>query len=181
MSRSGRLAGHSASTARAGARVAITVGMVAFLVSVLAASAVAHTSLQLADPVPGSRVGRAPTQVQLRFAKQSVPDPRTKVAVVGPSGVDLAQGPPSVSGLGVSQRVAPAREAGVYVVSYAVMSADGHLTEGGYDFLLTAAATTRPIGSSSSVWQWVLLGAAFATIVVGGSVIMQSRQRRSGP
>lgn len=165
---------------RARAAALISLALTAVFVWALPTAAFAHTSLRFADPAPGSRVGRPPTQVQLRFVKQSVPDPRTNVTVVGPSGVDIAHGSPSVTGLGISQRVSPAREAGVYVVSYTVVSSDGHLLRGGYDFLLTAAATATATSSQaagSAAWQWWLLGAAFFVIVVVGSFILQSRQR----
>lgn len=162
------------STGRAGAAVLVTLAVTTLLLGVWPGSAIAHTALQQADPAPGTRVGRPPAQVQLRFVKQSVPDPRTRVAVVGPSGVDLAQGPPSVTGLGVSQPVRPARETGVYVVSYTVVSVDGHVTRGGYNFLMTAASTAPR--STFPVWSWALLGSVFVGLVVAGSLVLQSRR-----
>ena len=65
----------------------------------------------------------------------------------------------------------------MYVVSYTVVSVDGHLTRGGYNFLL-AAASTAP-RSTFPVWSWVLLGSVFAGLVVAGSLVLQSR--RSAP
>lgn len=175
---SGWSPGRPWSAGRAGAAVLVTLAVTTLLLGAWPGSAGAHTALQQADPAPGDRVGRPPAQVQLRFVKQSVPDPRTRVAVVGPSGVDLAQGPPSVTGLGVSQPVRPARETGVYVVSYTVVSVDGHLTRGGYNFLLTAPSTApRP---TFPAWSWVLLGSVFVGMVVAGSLVLQSRARRSG-
>ena len=167
---------------RVGAVVLVVLGMsAAFVVAVLPLSAGAHTSsLVSAEPAPGARVGRPPTQVQLRFLRPSVPDPRTKVAMVSPSGVNLARGTPSVTGLGVSQQVSPAREVGVYVVSYAVVAVDGHLTRGDYDFLLTAAAPATSQHGALPVWWWVLLGAGFLGLVLGGSVILQSQLRGTG-
>lgn len=170
------------SAGRAGAAVLLAVSMsAAFVVAVLPLSAGAHTSsLVSAEPAPGARVGRPPTQVQLRFLRPSAPDPRTKVAMVSPSGVDLAVGAPAVTGLGVSQRVSPAREVGVYVVSYAVVAVDGHLSRGNYDFLLTAAAPTTSQDGALPVWWWLLLGAGFLGLVVGGSVVLQSQLRSTG-
>lgn len=153
----------------------------AFVVAVLPLSAGAHTSsLVSAEPAPGARVGRPPTQIQLRFLRPSVPDPRTKVAMVSPSGVNLARGTPSVTGLGVSQQVSPAREVGVYVVSYAVVAVDGHLTRGDYDFLLTAGAPATSQHGALPVWWWVLLGAGFLGLVLGGGVVLQSQLRSTG-
>ena len=170
------------SAGRVGAAVLVVLGMsAAFVVAVLPGSAGAHpSSLVSAEPAPGSRVGRPPTQVQLRFLRPSVPDPRTQVAMVSPSGVDLARGEPSVTGLGVSQPVSPATEVGVYVVSYAVVAVDGHLTRGGYDFLLTDAAPETSQRAGPPIWWWGLLGAGFLGLVLGGSVVLQSQLRRTG-
>jgi methionine-rich copper-binding protein CopC len=161
------------------ASLLVAVSVTALVAWQLATPAVAHTGLQSASPAPGARVDRPPAQVQLHFVKQTVPDPRTKVKVVGPSGTNIAVGSPSVTGLGISQRVSPAHQVGVYVVSYTVVSVDHHVTRSGYDFLLTKAA---PVTSTNSfpVWQWALLLSGFVVVVVVGSVVLRSRQRDSG-
>ena len=74
------------STGRAGAAVLVTLAVTTLLLEVGPGSAVAHTALQQADPAPGTRVGRPPAQVQLRFVKQSVPDTRTRVVSTSPRG-----------------------------------------------------------------------------------------------
>ena len=161
---------------RGGAATLIAL-LLAGLVVGTAPKSVAHTSLRSADPAPGARVGRPPMQVQLRLMKPSKPDSRTRIRVVGPSGVDLAKGPATVTGLGVSQKVAPAHEVGVYVVSYVVVSIDKHVTRGGYDFLLTGAAPAAP--SHIPVGQLVLVGGVFLILVLVVTVGVQSRQRRA--
>lgn len=170
------------SARRAGAAVLVVLGMsAAFVAAMLPLSAGAHpSSLVSAEPAPGERVGRPPTQVQLRFLRPSVPDPRTKVAMVSPSGVNLARGTPSVTGLGVSQQVSPAHEVGGYVVSYAVVAVDGHMTRGKYDFVLTAAAPATSQRGALPVWWWVLLGAGFLGLVFGGSVVLRSQLHSAG-
>lgn len=97
--------------------------------------------------------------------------------MVSPSGVDLAVGAPAVTGLGVSQQVSPAREVGVYVVSYAVVAVDGHLSRGNYDFLLTTAAPTTSQDGVLPVWSWLLLGAGFLRLAFGSGVVLQSQLR----
>lgn len=67
----------------------------------------------------------------------------------------------------------------MYVVSYTVVSVDGHVARGGYNFLLTAASTA-PRSSTFPVSSWVLLGSVFVGMVVAGSLVLQSRARRSG-
>ena len=167
------------STGGAGAAVLVVLGMsAASVVALLPGSAGAHTSsLVSAQPAPGSRVGRPPTQVQLRFLRPSLPDPRTKVAMVSPSGVKLARGGPAVTGLGVSQPVSPAREVGVYVVSYAVVAVDGHLSRGGYEFLLTRAAPAPSRHAALPAYWWVMLGLAFLGLVFGVAVILRGQPR----
>jgi methionine-rich copper-binding protein CopC len=168
------------SASSAGAALLAALSMAAtMVVAMWPEPAGAHPStLVSAEPTPDARVGRLPTQVQLRFRRPPVPDPRTKVAMVSPSGENLAQGKPAVTGLGVSQRVSPAHEIGVYVVSYSVVAVDGHLSRGSYQFLLTAAATSRH--DALSIWWWALIGVGFVGLVVGGSVALQSQLRRSG-
>ncbi len=163
---------------RAALVLLVLVAVTALVTWQLSMPAAAHTGLRSATPAPGARVGRPPAQVQLHFVKQTVPDPRTRVKVVGPSGTNIAVGHPSVTGLGISQPVSPAHQVGVYFVSYTVVSVDHHVTRGGYDFLLTTAA---PVTSTSSfpVWQWALLLSGFVVVVVVGSVVLRSRQRNA--
>ena len=137
-----RAASRTVRTSFAGRAVTVLlvlVGVTALVTWRLPTPAEAHTGLQSATPAPGARVGHPPAQVQLHFVKQTVPDPRTRVKVVGPSGKNIAVGHPSVTGLGISQRVSPAHQVGVYIVSYTVVSVDHHVTRGGYDFLLSTA------------------------------------------
>ena len=161
---------------RAGVALLTIVGVTVLVLSGLPATALAHMALASADPAPGARVGRPPTQVQLRFGKPTIPDRRNEVRVVGPSGKNIAHGPPSVSGLGISQPVTPAHEAGVYVVSYRVVAVDKHVTQGGYDFLLTTAAP-RTSTRSSRAGPWVLGACGFLTVIVVGAMLLRSRRQ----
>jgi copper resistance protein C len=161
----------------AAAAVTLVAGaLAALLVAMSPTTAEAHTQLRFADPAPGARVNHPPTQVQLRFFKPTVPDPRTKLTLVGPSGADLAQGPPSVSGLGISQRLAEPHQVGVYVVSYTVVSTDGHVLRGRYDFLLTVAAPASSSGTSP-VSRWLWVGSGLVLVLIAGAGLLLLRRR----
>jgi len=163
---------------RAAGVVTLVAGaLAALLLAIFPTSAEAHTQLRFADPAPGARVNHLPTQVQLRFFKATVPDPRTKLTLVAPSGADLAQGPPSVSGLGISQRLAQPHQVGVYVVSYTVVSTDGHVIRGRYDFLLTVAAPASSSGTSP-VARRLWIGSALVVLVIAGLGLLRLRHRK---
>ena len=172
-----RSSGVRPTSLRVVAAATLVVGALAALLVLTSLSAAeAHTQLRFADPGPGARVDHPPTQIQLRFFKSTVPDPRTRLTLVGPTGTDLAQGPPSVSGLGISQRLSEPHQVGVYVVSYTVVSSDGHVIRGRYDFLLTVAAPATPSATSSTA-RWVWLGSALVVLVVAGVGLLLLRRR----
>jgi len=168
---------HSRAAGAVSAAALVALCLSVFIVGTATTSA-AHSALQSADPLPGSRVDRPPTQVRLRLMKASQPDARTRVRVVGPSGVDLAEGPPTVTGLGVSQRLSPAHVIGVYAVSYVIVSVDGHVNRGGYDFLLTTAAPDEP--SHLPGGPLAVVGGVSLVLVVGAVGVLRARQRRGG-
>jgi methionine-rich copper-binding protein CopC len=149
--------------------------------AVLAPSpAQAHAGLQSADPGPGQHVDRLPAQMQLHFGRPTIPDPRTRVVVLGPGGDDVALGQPAASGLGISQRLAPTTVRGLYRVTYAVVSVDGHVTRGRYRFWVTA--TTRPAGGASPALGWpglLVLGTVVSGGVLGGAVRRYRRRVRT--
>lgn len=112
----------------------------------------AHTNLRSAVPAPNSSTKGAPAQVQLHFGQPTIPDERTQVAVLVPSGRDIARGAAAVDGFGVAQRLAPAREKGWYRVRYRVAFVDGHVGSGVFRFRVTTFDEAAP-----NHWKWVWL------------------------
>lgn len=114
-------------------------------VPVAAASpASAHAALVRTTPAQGSVLGTAPTLVALSFSEpiRLVPG---KTQVIGPDGARINAGDPTVAGtvLNVPFRAA-AHPLGSYLVSYRVISADGHPVAGGFVFAIGAPSQTAP-------------------------------------
>jgi hypothetical protein len=110
--------------------------------------------------------------VQLHFAVAAVADQRTAVAVVAPSGRDLATGEAVVTGLGVSQRLDRSDETGWHLVSYRVVSSDGHVSTGEYRFRV------RPAGHGGlpvTTGIWIVLGGG----TVGVLALLGRARRRA--
>lgn len=108
---------------------------------------VLHSRLLGATPADGSTVDTA-EQVVLAFNEEV--DPRfVKVTVEGPDGTET-DGEPEVSGREVTQRLATGLPAGEHVVTYRVVSADGHPISGTITFATTAAPSTSPSPTSAS-------------------------------
>lgn len=143
------------------------------------AGAEAHTGFQSGTPGPHDHLDELPAAAQLEFGQPAIPDQRTRLAVLSPSGVNLARGPVYSSAMGVATRLRPSRETGRYSLSFAVVSVDGHLTEGRYPFWVVAgsAASSRPGNAVTQGLLW-LLGVLTALVVVG--VRLRRRARRPG-
>ena len=119
-----------------------------------AAPAGAHATLTLASPEPESTSTGVPDQIQLHFRLPAVPDERTSVSVMTPSGRDLAAVDAVVTGLGVAQPLTRSAETGWYQVRYRVVFWGGHVDSGGFRFQVTAADHRSALRSS----LWVLGG-----------------------
>src|SRR4051794_11774601 len=135
-----------------GGRVAAVLVLVSLVAWLGPASADAHTNLRSAVPAPNSSTKGAPSQVQLHFGQPTIPDERTHVTVLVPSGRDVARGTAVVDGFGVAQRLAPAREKGWYRVRYSVAFVDGHVGSGVFRFRVTTFDRAAP-----NHWTWVWL------------------------
>ncbi|GAA3386174.1 copper resistance CopC/CopD family protein [Cryptosporangium minutisporangium] len=100
-----------------------------------ASPARAHASLEGTDPPRGSIADTAPTVITMNFSERVVPvDGRIKV--VAPDGKNVAQGEPTTVNNGTRLRIPVQKDLadGTYLVSYRVISADGHPISGGYTF-----------------------------------------------
>jgi methionine-rich copper-binding protein CopC len=103
-----------------------------------AAPAFAHSFLVEATPSSKDHVESAPKTVKLRFGG-GVEPPYSKLTIESADGKVLAEGaigkPDKPRELSVdSPELAPGR----YVVRYRVLSTDGHIVEGNYEFFVDA-------------------------------------------
>lgn len=107
--------------------------------ALIASSALAHSFLVEADPSSKDHVSDPPKIVKLRFGS-GVEPPYSKLTIESPDGKVLAEGniavPDKPRELSVN---APASmPPGKYIVRFRVLSSDGHIVEGSYDFTVDA-------------------------------------------
>jgi copper resistance protein C len=104
--------------------------------------AAAHNQLTGSSPRDGARVAEPPEHVELRFLAR-VDEDTTKITITGPDNVDALGGQPRFSGNRVSLPFTPGA-AGLYVVSYRLVAADGHPITGEMRFTLTTGTPADP-------------------------------------
>lgn len=107
--------------------------------ALIASSALAHSFLVEADPSSKDHVSDPPKVVKLRFGS-GVEPPYSKLTIETPDGKVLSEGniavPDKPRELSVN---APASmPPGKYIVRFRVLSSDGHVVEGSYDFTVDA-------------------------------------------
>lgn len=133
------------------------------VVIMAAPAAWAHAALVEAVPPDGARLDRPPAEVVLRFNEPISP---VSVRVIGPGGAEVALPSPPAVGSGADNgtlRIAlPAGlAAGTHVVSFRVVSADGHPVAGSVLFGV-GAAPDRGVVRAEDARQATLLAAAAA-------------------
>lgn len=113
-------------------RAALAACATAVAVWLTAPTASAHNVLVDSSPKDGSTVAEAPSTVELVF-DQPVQNEFEQVAVLDADETHYEQGEPEVVGSSVSQAISDLPE-GDYVVSYRIISADGHPVDGSIEF-----------------------------------------------
>jgi methionine-rich copper-binding protein CopC len=140
------------------------------------APAHAHGGLQSADPMPREQLEASPRQIRLQFAMPTVPDARTRIDVITPSGENLAVGAPQATGLGVGQQLSATTESGKYRVAFAVVSVDGHVTTGGYTFWVDLSR--QPATDAATPAWWLGLIGLLIAFTAGAAVMSNRRSMR---
>jgi len=109
------------------------------VLAMLSSLAFAHAHLTRTEPADGSLLSRAPARVQLTFAQpvrvtaawlQTAAGPRQKLGVL-----------PSATAAAQISLALPPLTAGVYVVGWRAVSADGHIMPGKLTFQLKPATS----------------------------------------
>lgn len=136
-----------------------TGGLLLVLSLLLSPGAWAHAVLLDTAPADGSRVEAGPAEVLLRFNEPVSP---VAVTLVGPGGrlVSLP-GPPTVEDATLHIPLPAAPEAGTWLVSYRVTSADGHPVAGSLLFGV-GQEPDRPAAPEGAAEQAALLGSLAA-------------------
>ena len=129
-------------------RVSAFVFLVTAFTFVVAPIASAHTTLLSSVPASNAEVTQAPTAVELEFGEDLIALGKgTKVAVIAPSGKDIATGAPTVMKTHVSQPLTVDTTPGVYTVKFRVVAADGHVLEDTYAFTVAAGQSATALAA----------------------------------
>ncbi|MGH3427608.1 MAG: copper resistance CopC family protein, partial [Mycobacteriales bacterium] len=166
---------------RLSAAVALAFGVLLALLP--ASTASAHAAILGTDPGSGVVVSASPNHVSVRFSERVSLTTRS-ISVVAPDGSAAARGPAQSSGGGrvLTQPLRPNLRHGTYVVSFRIISADGHPVGGGFSFSVVEpskpAAVARGSGEAKveglvrdAVWAGRYAGYAGAALLVGAVVI----------
>ena len=109
--------------------------LIGMLLIGLAASALAHSFLERADPRPGSTVRSAPAEIRLRFTERLEPAFST-VRVTDEKGRRVDRGEAHMEPGAPRQLRVPLEPLGPgrYAVHWRVLSVDSHVVEGDFSF-----------------------------------------------
>lgn len=141
----------------------------------------AHAVLKSTSPVDGEQLTEAPAEVRLAF-DEPVSVPTGGVRVYDSSGQQVDRGrpggaaAPNVVGVGLADRLRP----GTYIVTWRVVSADGHPVKGAFVFSVGAggqvadsvlaqvfsAQADRPFAVAATVARWLMY---VATLLAAGT------------
>ena len=162
------------SPARPRRAAAAFVGLVLVLLLAIAGPANAHATLVAADPPDRARLDESPAQVRLTFSEQ-VSASLGGVRVVDHDGTRVDRGAVRAAGAEVTVDLAPSLPDGTYVVTYRVVSADGHPVRGSSVFAVGEAAVdesvARQAGGGSGDRAWELIGDAGRGMAYGGTLL----------
>jgi methionine-rich copper-binding protein CopC len=154
---------------------------IGFATTLTAGSAGAHAARVSADPADHATVSTGPAQVSATF-NEDLQTTFAAMTVVGPDGNMWTTGEPQVHGTVVSIGVRPLGPTGFYTVNYRVTSADGHVVDGSWSFLLTVPGTGTPGSAAQNpdgtpddvpIWPFVLGSVA----LVGAGAWWSKRNR----
>lgn len=134
----------------------------------LVTPASAHAELVRSTPANGARLETPPPEVRLRFT-ESVNLIEGGMRLVGPGGAPVRTAAPVSAGRTVTWPMPEDLPAGSYVVTWRVISSDGHPVSGAFSFGVGAAADVIPdsatgssTGASVSTAPWPVLAARLA-------------------
>lgn len=165
---------------RAAALAGVLCGLLIALAPAVPASA--HARLVRTTPAAGTVVGSRPPEVLLTFS-EPVSAVAGRIKVVGPDGERADRGEPVPRGSVVVIPVGAGAPVGTYLVSYRVISADGHPIGGAFSYSVrerTAIPIARDEGSGSGTDPLVrglipvakYLGYAGLVLIIGPALVL---------
>ncbi|HJQ86925.1 MAG TPA: copper resistance CopC family protein, partial [Propionibacteriaceae bacterium] len=124
-------------------RVALAAILAVSLSLLFSAPAAAHAELVNTTPANGAQLTKPPTEIEMTFTESVnlVPD---GIRLVDGAGAVVPTPDPTVAGGTVLWPMPTALPEGAYVVTFRVVSADGHPIGGAFTFGIGAAVTVGP-------------------------------------
>jgi methionine-rich copper-binding protein CopC len=114
-------------------------------------SALAHTSVIDTTPLYKSTLTSMPSEISIRFTDQLMTigdNPVNKISVSAPDSQEVSIVKTTVAGNLLSVTLGDDSYIdGTYIVSYRVVSADGHVISGSYDLYLNKPGRTSPVAT----------------------------------
>lgn len=163
--------------ARASRTLARLLGAALLAVAVIVAGAgpaAAHASLVAADPPDGARLDESPAAVHLTFS-EPVSASLGGVRVVDADGRRVDRGAVRVDGEEVAVDLEPDLPDGTYVLTYRIVSADGHPVRGASVFGVGAAAVdpsvAERLGDDGDDRLWEVIGAIGRGVAYAGTLL----------
>lgn len=129
-------------------RAVSIVAVVAAAATALPGAAQAHATLVDSDPPAGARLASPPARIVLRFDEAYVPGSQ-RVSLRRTDGQAVPLPPVAGSGARIVQRL-PGGLRGIFVVSWSVLSDDGHLVAGDFAFSVATPGAIPAAFTSSS-------------------------------
>lgn len=174
---------------RPGRGVAALLAAVVGLLLLSAGPARAHAALLAADPPDGARLDESPAQVELSFS-EAVSASLGGIRVLDRTGERVDRGAVRVAGTTVAVDLAPDLPDGTYVITYRIVSADGHPVRGSSVFGVGEGAVdpsvARSVGGAGSDRAWEVVrsigqGLAYAgTLLAAGGAVFLLWAHRGG-
>src|SRR5438876_8964571 len=115
-------------------------------------AASAHSFLIRSDPAAGSRLLRSPAVLTMYFSEPFVRGSE-RVTIHRVGGGELTLASPQSAAATIRQAVPP-RLRGVYVVSWQVLSDDGHRSLGEFAFAVGSSAALPTFGGATGTTPW---------------------------
>ncbi|MDX6300570.1 MAG: copper transport protein [Nocardioidaceae bacterium] len=131
--------------------------LVAFAGPAAAAPVLLHAEIASTSPHDGQRLQRPPQTLTIRFSEPvSLVEDSLRVLRTdgGPSGRRVAVGAPRVTGAVVRWPVSLDLGKGSYLVSWRVVSDDGHPVAGAFSFGVAERVVPAASGASGAAWSW---------------------------
>jgi copper transport protein len=136
-----------ATLSNAARRVALSATLAVFFVLLFASPAAAHAELVNISPANGAQLTRPPTEVRMTFT-ESVNLVDDGIRLIGHIGAAVPTPDPTVDGRTVTWPMPADLPEGPYVVTWRVVSSDGHPISGAFSFGVGTAAAVP--GSTTS-------------------------------